>query len=59
MCLTLCLASDARRCGRGGSGYEICGRSGGGRYTCRAVSTGGHSRDGGNVGRSACWCGAV
>ena len=28
VCLVLCLASDARRCGRGGSGCEICGRSG-------------------------------
>ncbi len=28
VCLTLCLASDARRRGRGGSGCEICGRSG-------------------------------
>ena len=28
VCLMLCLASDARRRGRGGSGCEICGRSG-------------------------------
>ena len=40
VCLTLCLASDARRRGRGGSGCEICGRSGCGCCVCWMVSAG-------------------
>ena len=39
--LTLCLASDARRRGRGGSGCEICGRSRCGCCACWAMSAGG------------------
>ena len=41
VCLTLCLASDARRRGRGGSDCEICGRSGCGCCACWAMSAGG------------------
>ena len=55
VCLTLCLASDARRCGRGGSGYEICGRSGCGRCICRAVSAGGFPI----AGTGATWAGLI